>query len=260
MFFTMISLCFSDPVHSDVESQVEPSMTNSCWSSRARTLGVCDSQVFCRHNPCTKQDGLPGATTESEPPPPQPSPPLPPQPGCVSFLCETNVGGSLVVDMSLHGEHAGAARRRRQRRIRSFWRHEQMAVQMVLATASHHSFDRVHAEYGAPRSQTIATKTGEEGHEARYLAPRRQKPPPLPVCGSLPASQAEPRGVVVKVTRHAAGSVDLVPLVQILDALVPQMVDKLMVAVQFLGQPGGRAAHRSAQDLLSIPRWSYGSP
>ena len=40
----------------------------------------------------------------------------------------------------LHVERAhsacGSARRRRERRLRSFWRHEQMAVQMVLATVS----------------------------------------------------------------------------------------------------------------------------
>ena len=53
------------------------------------------------------------------------------QPGCVSFFCETKVGRNPVVDMSLHGELAGAARRQRERRMRSFWRHEQQGSRRV---------------------------------------------------------------------------------------------------------------------------------
>ena len=43
---------FSDSVHPDVESQVEPSMANSCWLSRGRSGGrrEFDSQVFCHRN------------------------------------------------------------------------------------------------------------------------------------------------------------------------------------------------------------------
>ena len=48
-----------------------------------------------------------------------------------------------------------ASRRRRDRRLRSFWRHECMAVRMALATAAHHSSQRVSSaftqtEYAAP--------------------------------------------------------------------------------------------------------------
>ena len=53
--------------------------------------------------------------------------------------------------MPMHGEDAGAARVRRERRMRSFWRHEQMAIQMVLASVQHHS-------HGAPRGQTTAVE------------------------------------------------------------------------------------------------------
>ena len=46
----------------------------------------------------------------------------------------------LVVDMPLHGEHAaGAAMRRRQRRLRSWLRHERMTVAMTLAEMTHHT-------------------------------------------------------------------------------------------------------------------------
>ena len=36
-----------------------------------------------------------------------------------------------------------ASRRRRDRRLRSFWRHQCMAVRMAPATAAHHSSQRV---------------------------------------------------------------------------------------------------------------------
>ena len=74
-----------------------------------------------------------------------------------------NFSESPVVDMSLHGEHTGTARRRRERRLRSFWRHEQMAIQMVLVTVQHYS-------YGAPLGQITAIRTGEGGNEKHYTA------------------------------------------------------------------------------------------
>ena len=56
--------------------------------------------------------------------------------------------------MLLHGEH-GAAWRRRQRRLRSWWRHEQQSVAMALSAAVHHSFDKVAAgeKYDGLRAQ-----------------------------------------------------------------------------------------------------------
>ena len=87
---------------------------------------------------------------------------------------------SPVVDMPVHGEHAGAPRVRRERRMRSFWRHEQMAIQMVLASVQHHSYDRVHTEGGAPRSQNTATRArgGGESREMKYTAMFRKTLPP----------------------------------------------------------------------------------
>ena len=52
------------------------------------------------------------------------------------------------------------------------WRHEQLSLRMALVTASHHSFDKVHAEHAAPRSQRTGTRA-EEGRgprEARRLS------------------------------------------------------------------------------------------
>ena len=61
------------------------------------------------------------------------------------------------------------ARRRRERRMRSWFRHEQQSIRMALATVLHHSHDRVHTEYGAPRSQNTATRArrGEESDEKK---------------------------------------------------------------------------------------------
>ena len=38
-----------------------------------------------------------------------------------------------------HGEHAGAAKRRRERRLRAMLRHERMTVAMVLSEIKHHT-------------------------------------------------------------------------------------------------------------------------
>ena len=72
------------------------------------------------------------------------APPPPPQQGSMKFafllLCDLLL--SPVVDMSLHCDHEGrAAKRRRDRRLRIHWRHEQLTLQMALAAALHHSRD-----------------------------------------------------------------------------------------------------------------------
>ena len=90
-------------------------------------------------------------------------------------------------------------------RMRSWFRHEQQSIRMALATALHHSFDKVHAEHGAPRSQTIATRVGEEGHEEKYNAPRRQKPPPPQAFFQLHDEEDAERGPVMDLG-HRSGS------------------------------------------------------
>ena len=71
--------------------------------------------------------------------------------------------------MSMAGLAGGAARRRRERQLRSFLRHEELSVKMALAQALHHSAQRVEGE--------------------QHYAPRRQKPP-LP--GKRPGLPPEP--------------------------------------------------------------------
>ena len=75
------------------------------------------------------------------------------------LLCVTS-WSSPVVDMVLHGDH-GSAWRRRQRRLRSWWRHEQLSVAMALSSAVHHSFDKVAA--GAKYYGLRAQKTDRPG-------------------------------------------------------------------------------------------------
>ena len=154
--------------------------------------------------------------------------------------------------MSLHGEH-GSAWRRRQRRLRSWWRHEQQSVAMALSAAAHHSFDKVAAgaKYDGPRAQT--------------KAPRRQKSKAAgesvffelfdeDTAGMRPGVLAEPRPqerVQRHTMEHIVDYVWCAPLVQTLDAPVPQTVEQLPDVLRFLRQvcDCSRAGYRSAQDL-----------
>ena len=70
------------------------------------------------------------------------------------FTCELQ---SSVVGTSVHGDHgSGAAKRRRDSRLRMHWRHEQLALQMALAAALHHSRDVGPVSYNGVRSQRTA--------------------------------------------------------------------------------------------------------
>ena len=60
------------------------------------------------------------------------------------FFCGAFARKTLAVAMS-NGERGfvvGSARRRRERRLRCFLRHEEMAVRMALARATHHAVQR----------------------------------------------------------------------------------------------------------------------
>ena len=134
-------------------------------------------------------------------------------------------------------ERASAAQRRRGRRLRAALRHERQSIAMALAESQHHT----------SRGQKKA-RAGEEGHRNEYEAPRRQKPPPPPAFfrlfdeedaerGLRPACLAEPRGPQERVQLRTVEPV-VVPMVQILDAPVPQVgemgVDQVVEALQHL--------------------------
>ena len=134
-------------------------------------------------------------------------------------------------------EHAhGAAWRRRQRRLRQQWRHEQLTLQIFLATVEHHS-------HGAPRSQTTATRTRAEEREL-HTAPRRQEPPQpagtqfftmldedsdVPELGvGRPLSMTEPwepQERVLQRTMEPGPDLLVVPVLQIVDQLAEVVVD-----------------------------------
>ena len=114
----------------------------------------------------------------------------------------------------------GAARRRRERRLRSWLKHERQSVAMALS------------EYKHPSSRgQRKDRAGEEGHRDEYEAPRREKPPP-PKGSRLPCL-GEARGPQAQVQNHTMEQLaDVVPMVQILD--VPQMVEELLEVFRLL--------------------------
>ena len=161
------------------------------------------------------------------------------------------------------GQPTGAAQRRRGRRLRAAWRHEQQSIAQALAAFTHHS---------AQRQKTA--RAGEEGHEEKNDAPLRQKPiPPQSALfspyedepvGERPASLAEPLGPQAWVQRHTAEHiVDFVcfaPTVPLLDAPVPHSGDQLVDAIKHFDiSVPEQVIEVSAQDILPTPSSSSGS-
>ena len=132
-----------------------------------------------------------------------------------------------------------AAQRRKQRRLRSWWRHEQQSIAAALATFTHHS---------ALRGQKTA-RAGEEESETKYTAKFRTTPPPhaagteyyelsdedvVPARGSRPPCLGEPRGPQERDQLRTVEQIAVyAPMVQILDAPVPQLVEQLPDVLRF---------------------------
>ena len=73
------------------------------------------------------------------------------------LFCAVTFRSRPAVDMSVHDDHgAGAAKRRRDRRLRMHWRHEQLTLRMALAAALHHSRGVGPVTCNALRSQRTA--------------------------------------------------------------------------------------------------------
>ena len=157
--------------------------------------------------------------------------------------------------MSVHGDHEhGAAWRRRQRRLRMHWRHEQLTLQMLLATYEHHATPRRHE--GQER------RVGTSQH---HTATFRSIPPPrrqalctfpwtskmcLPPGRGLTASLAS--GPQERVQQHPADQiVDTAPALPILDVPLPLMGEQLGGRPPFLRYAVSccREGYRRAQDL-----------
>ena len=130
----------------------------------------------------------------------------------------------------------GAAKRRRLRRLRSWWRHEQQTVAAVLATYQHHSAPR------GPRS----ARTGEGARDELHgYAPEDASPQ-----GSRPPCLGVSRGPLARVQRRTVQQiVDAVPLVPLLDDPVPQMVDTVLEFFRALDLP-------VVEQVIAVPKIS----
>ena len=116
----------------------------------------------------------------------------------------------------------GAAKRRRLRRLRSWWRHEQQTVAAVLATFQH---------YNAPRGPRSGQ--GRSARRTTRLCSGRCFPPGFPATLSGCAA-----GPLARVQRRTVQQiVDVVPLVPLLDDPVPQMGDTVLEFFRALDLP-----------------------
>ena len=114
--------------------------------------------------------------------------------------------------MESHGERAGAAARRRGRRLRVWHRHVRTTFAMELATALHHSAQRVEV----PREGEV-----REQHDGLRALKR-----PLPGTRPAPLLEVLPQ---MGAQRHAVDQVvDAVSGPPTLDVPVPQMVNQLL--------------------------------
>ena len=137
-------------------------------------------------------------------------------------------------------ERAGAARRRRERRLRSWWRHERMSIAMALATVEHHSYGPTAND--ALRGQRTVTRAGEGEERELHDAPRRQKPPP-PGTRPTPLVEVQPQGAVVQ---HSG----IFELEQILDVPVLQVVEQPEEVVSFFRN----SVPVVAEQVIEVPK------
>ena len=80
---------------------------------------------------------------------------------------------------------AGAARRRRERRQRSWLRHEQLSVKMALSAALHHSRGVGPELHEAPRGpKTDRAVEEEEVRELNDALEGQKRPPPGGAAGT----------------------------------------------------------------------------
>ena len=99
----------------------------------------------------------------------QPQPQQPQQPkahaGCSRFVLA--IFCCAFMWSQFNGEHAGAAMRRRQRRLRQWLRHERLSVAISLAESHHHA---------APRGQSMARAGGWERAALHGQVPEHPTP------------------------------------------------------------------------------------
>ena len=129
------------------------------------------------------------AHTQTHTPPPPP--PKPFSSSVPTALCVTCKKMASVVDMP-DVDHAGsgAARRRRERRLRAWLRHERQSVAAAVAEALHHS--------AGPREKVVERRGRQEGEVHETHNALRSQTTPLP--GKRPTPLSEVTGPQVAVT------------------------------------------------------------
>ena len=139
----------------------------------------------------------------------------------------------------------GSARRRRERRLRSWLRHEQQSIAAVLAAVTHHSFGKLGTASGVLRNRKTATRTGYgEEFETHFTAKIRKTPPP---AGGQPAPLPEVAGWQGRLVWHVMEDLGSVcPFVQI---PVPQMVENATDTLRILD-------HQIAEQVIEVPKIS----
>ena len=163
-----------------------------------------------------------------------------------------------------------SARRRRERRLRSFWRHEKMAIQMALSEAMHHSAPRGawHVSNEALRGQKPDRAGDAAGTEFFAMSEDDE----LPAAGVRPPSLGEPPGPAVKVGRVLQpGAFELpsldVPVLQMEDqlvdvlgyfsTLVPVVAEQVIEVPTVVCPPRGArtvlGAQQMADQLVEVP-------
>ena len=142
----------------------------------------------------------------------------------------------------------GSARRRRERRLRSWLRHEQQSIAAVLALVTHHSFRKVGTASGVYGTRRQSPGPGtEEEFETHFTAKIRKTPPP---AGGQPAPLSEVAGRQVCLERHVMEDLGTVcPFVQILDLPEPQRVENVTDTLRILDLP-------MAEQVVEVPKIS----
>ena len=154
-----------------------------------------------------------------------------------------------MADPSWRPLAGGVAQRRRERRLRSWYRHEQQTVRMALAAFSHHS---------ALRRQP------KEGHEEHDALRRQKPPPPQPELFSLeeepgggrPAPLPEVAGWQERLEQHAVEDLgSICPYVQILDLPVLQLVEQPVEVDSFFRN----FVPAVAEQVIEVPKLAFPS-
>ena len=148
--------------------------------------------------------------------------------------------------MEVGGAVTSAAKRRRERRLRSWWRHEAQSVRAAVATVLHHTCDVGRESYNVPRHQKMATAREEVVNKPHDALRGLTTPPP----GERPALLVEgaSRRNVWSGTSWRILS-ELAPMVLFLDSPAPQMVDTVLEFFRALDLPVG-------EQVIAVPQIS----